>query len=296
MIRGTRRVVGTLNATSMVPHMPCKPKRSRLSSFAYFCRMQLVDTHTHLYLEQFMEDREAVMHRAVASGVEMMLLPNIDSDSLQDMQNLQRNFPKHCMPMMGLHPTSVKEDFEEQLLLVEEELRANDYVAVGEIGMDLYWDKSFLEQQRVAFRQQLRLAKAYRLPVSIHTRDAFDEIHAIVKAELADGLTGVFHCFTGTPDEAKKIMQLGFRLGIGGVLTFKNAGLVETLADVPLEYIVLETDAPFLAPVPYRGKRNESSYLRIIAEKLAEIKNVSLEQVAETTSRTAAEIYNLSLP
>ncbi|MEJ2595798.1 MAG: TatD family hydrolase [bacterium] len=256
--------------------------------------MRLVDTHTHLYLEQFKEDRQKVVQRALEQGVEIMLLPNIDADSLQDMQEFHREFPDHSLTMMGLHPTSVKEDFETQLALVEQELSSGNYCAVGEIGMDLYWDKSYLEHQRIAFRHQLKLAKTHKLPVSIHTREAFDEIYAIVKEELTDELKGVFHCFTGTPEQAEKIIQLGFSLGIGGVLTFKNAKLGDTLSGVPLKNLVLETDAPFLAPVPYRGKRNESSYLRIIAEKLAEVKRVRLEKVAETTTQTAAEIYQLT--
>ena len=257
--------------------------------------MILVDTHTHLYLEQFDEDRKQVVEQAINEGVKYMLLPNIDSESLQAMKELNRQFPENCLPMMGLHPTSVNENYEKELELVEKEHTENNYLAVGEIGMDLYWDKTFMQQQQNALRRQLRLAKKLHLPVSIHTRDAFDEIFEIVTEELNDELKGVFHCFTGTIDEANKIIKTGFKMGIGGVVTFKNSKLPEVVKKVSLDHFVLETDAPFLTPMPFRGKRNQSSYLTFIAEKMAEIKGSDLKEVADTTTRNASEIFNLNL-
>lgn len=262
--------------------------------FPYFCPMILVDTHTHLYLEQFDDDRTRVVEKAIKQGVKFMLLPNIDADSLGAMKKLSSQFPENCLPMMGLHPTSVNENYEEELALVEKEHAENNYIAVGEIGMDLYWDKTFREQQEDALRRQLRLAKKLKLPVSIHTRDAFDGIFKIVESELTEDLKGVFHCFTGTPEEANKIIGTGFKLGIGGVVTFKNSKLSEVLKEVSTEHLVLETDAPFLAPMPFRGKRNESAYLVYIAEKIAEIKGLAVEEVAEATTQNAFNIFNLN--
>ncbi|HEY9113584.1 MAG TPA: TatD family hydrolase [Bacteroidales bacterium] len=252
-----------------------------------------VDTHTHLYLENFDEDRKQVVEKAIELGVKYMLLPNIDSDSFDDMESLHHLFPKNCLAMMGLHPTSVKENYETELHKVEQEISTGKYIAVGEIGIDLYWDKSFEEQQKDAFRRQLKLAKKYKLPVSIHTRDAFEQIYTIVKEELTDGLKGVFHCFTGTAEEAKQIMETGFKMGIGGVLTFKNSKLQEVIKSVPMEYLVLETDAPFLTPTPFRGKRNESAYIPLIAQKLAEIKGISLEEVAAKTTENAVDVFQI---
>jgi TatD DNase family protein len=262
--------------------------------FPYFCPMILIDTHTHLYLEQFDNDRTQVVENAIKQGVKFMLLPNIDAASLGAMKELSQQFPENCLPMMGLHPTSVNENYEEELELVEREQAENNYIAVGEIGMDLYWDKSFREQQEDALRRQLKLAKKLRLPVSIHTRDAFDEIFKVVEDELTAELTGVFHCFTGTLDEAKKIIGTGFKLGIGGVVTFKNSKLPEVLKEVSTEHLILETDAPFLTPMPFRGKRNESAYLVYIAEKIAEIKGLAVEEVAEATTQNAFNVFNLN--
>ena len=257
--------------------------------------MILVDTHTHLYLEQFDEDREQVVEQAINEGIKYMLLPNIDSESLHAMKELNRQFPENCLPMMGLHPTSVNENYEKELELVEKEHAENNYLAVGEIGMDLYWDKTFIQQQRDALRRQLRLAKKLHLPVSIHTRDAFDEIFEIVTEELTDELKGVFHCFTGTIDEANKIIKTGFKMGIGGVVTFKNSKLPEVVKEISLDHFVLETDAPFLTPMPFRGKRNQSSYLTFIADKMAEIKECDINEVADITTKNASEIFNLNL-
>ena len=266
-----------------------------MTKLAYFCHMILVDTHTHLYLNEFDEDRKQVINSAVESGVKYMLFPRIDSKSFDDQKNLSNLFPDNCLSMMGLHPTSVNADFEKELEIVEKELKSSKYIAVGEIGIDLYWDKTFKEQQKYAFRKQLQLAKQFELPVSIHMRDSFEEIYQIVKDENTDKLTGVFHCFTGTLNEAKMIIDLGFKMGIGGILTFKNAGLAEVVKDIPLEHLVLETDAPFLSPVPFRGKRNQSKYLIYVAEKLADIKEVTLNEVAMITTLNAASVFKLEI-
>jgi TatD DNase family protein len=235
-----------------------------------------------------------VIETAIASGVEKMLLPNIDSSSHESMMKLNAAFPGNCPVMMGLHPTSVNETYLQELALVEKELQTGKYIAVGEIGMDLYWDKTFREEQEDALRKQLRLAKSHRLPVSIHTREAFDEIYKIVKEELTDELKGIFHCFTGTEEQARNIIGLGFKMGIGGVVTFKNSKLGEAIRPVPLEHFVLETDSPFLSPMPYRGKRNQSSYLTFVAEKLAEVKGIDVKEVAEQTTATASKVFNLT--
>jgi len=263
------------------------------SLILYFCRMFFVDTHTHLYLEQFDEDRDQVIQNAINRGLKYMLLPNIDQTSFKPMHDLCRRYPQNCFPMIGLHPTSVKDDYEEILAKVEQMLEKGIYCAVGEIGIDLYWDKKYQAQQEDAFRSQLKLAKKFKLPVSIHTREAFDEIYKIVSEEKTDGLKGVFHCFTGTTEQAKKIMDIDFLMGIGGVVTFKNSKLGEVLKDIPVEFLVLETDSPFLAPVPYRGKRDESAYTVIVAEKLAEIKGVTIDKIAEITSNNAVSVFNL---
>jgi TatD DNase family protein len=258
--------------------------------------MIFVDTHTHLYLENFNDDRQAVVDSAIASGVNYMLLPRIDSETFSDQKKLSEAYPDHCLSMMGLHPTSVNDNYKEELKIIEEELSSsNKYVAVGEIGIDLYWDQTYKEQQEIAFREQLKLAKAFNLPVSIHMRESFNEIYQIVKEEKTDSLNGIFHCFTGSLEAAKKIIDLGFNMGIGGILTFKNAGLAEVVKEIPLEYLVLETDAPFLAPVPYRGKRNESKYVLNIAQKLAEIKGLTLNELADITTRNAASVFKLKI-
>jgi len=257
----------------------------------YFCRMFFVDTHTHLYLEQFEDDRDIVIKRAIDQGIKYMLVPNIDSSSIISMKELCEMYPENCFPMMGLHPTSVESGYENELELVETEFETNNYYAVGEIGIDLYWDKTYIEHQKDAFRKQLILAKKFKLPVSIHSRESFDEIFKIVSEEKTDDLTGVFHCFTGTEEQAKKIIDIGFYLGIGGVLTFKNSKLDVALQSIPIENMVLETDSPFLAPAPHRGKRNESAYIPLIAKKLAETKGISLEEVAINTSNNAVSLF-----
>lgn len=254
--------------------------------------MNFTDTHTHLYVEEFNDDREAVVRNAIEKGVNRMLLPNIDTASIQDMLDLVAMFPEHCFPMMGLHPTSVDEEFENSLMWVEQQIEyKQNYFGVGEIGIDLYWDTFFREHQIEAFKRQLQLAKKYGIPVSIHTRNAFDLTLRIVKEELNNDLRGVFHCFTGTIDQAQKVIDMGFKLGIGGIVTFKNAGLDQVVASIPLKHLVLETDAPYLSPVPFRGKRNQSAYLTYIADKIANIKSLSLQYIAEVTDNTVDQLF-----
>ncbi len=256
--------------------------------------MQLIDTHTHLFTSEFDADRDAVLQRAISGGVTKLLLPNIDSSSLAAMQNLCTAYPKNCFPMMGVHPSSIKKDFEKELALVKKELfGSNKYYGVGEIGLDLYWDKTFYEQQKQAFVQQIEWAIMLDLPVSIHTREATDEAIEILLSTALKKARGVFHCFTGTAEQAQKIIDLGFHLGIGGVLTFKNTTLREVLAPINLRHIVFETDSPYLAPMPYRGKRNESAYIQNIAQKLAEVKGITLEEVAAITTQNAVNIFKV---
>ncbi len=254
-----------------------------------------IDTHTHLYLDAFKEDRQQIVETAIAKGVSHMLLPNIDKDSIGDMHALHSDFPDSCLPMMGLHPTSVSDNYEEELARVAELLDEFNYIAVGEIGIDLYWDQAYREHQLDAFRRQLRLAKKHRLPVSIHTREAFDLVYGLVKEELNDDLKGIFHCFTGSAEEAKKIADLGFLMGIGGVVTFKKAGLAEVVKDIPSRFLVLETDAPFLTPAPFRGKRNESSYLTYIAQKIADMKACPLGKLDDIWALNAADVFNIKI-
>ncbi|MEM0991440.1 MAG: TatD family hydrolase [Bacteroidota bacterium] len=253
--------------------------------------MTLIDTHTHLYVEQFASDRSAVIQRAKAAGVKKFYLPNIDSGHIDDLLRLEAAYPNECFAMMGLHPCSVKENYEQELAIVKDWLDKRPFVAIGEIGMDLYWDKSFFEQQKEAFRVQIGWAKALDIPIVIHSRDSTWEVIEIIREQKDERLRGIFHCFGGTKAEADAITELGFYLGIGGVLTFKKAKLDETLKKVDLQYLVLETDAPYLAPTPYRGKRNESAYVRLVAEKLAAVKSTSLEEIARITSQNAKNIF-----
>lgn len=256
--------------------------------------MQLVDTHTHLFAEEFDNDRNEMLQRAFDNGVTKLLLPNIDSSSITALHQLSEAYHNNCFPMMGVHPSSIKGDYEKELEIVKAELFGNKkYYALGEIGLDLYWDKTFFEQQKKAFIQQVEWSIELGLPVSIHTRDATDETIEILSSPEFEKARGVFHCFTGTPEQAQKIINLGFHLGIGGVLTFKNTDLRETLAPIDLSHIVFETDSPYLAPVPYRGKRNESAYVLNIAQKLAEVKNVSFDEVAKITTQNAATIFGI---
>jgi TatD DNase family protein len=254
----------------------------------------LTDTHTHLYAEAFDADRNDMVQRALEAGVTRLFLPNIDSHSIPGLFSLAKQFPENCFPMIGLHPCSVNEEFQKELKVVEHWLSQRAFFGIGEIGMDLYWDKTFAEQQQYAFDFQIKLAKKYKLPIVIHTRNAFDEAYAIVEKNAGPDLRGIFHCFSGTVEEAEKVIALGgFKLGIGGVLTFKKSGLDSALEQISLEHLVLETDAPYLAPTPHRGKRNESAYLKLIAEKLAEVKRVRVEEVARITTENSKAVFGV---
>lgn len=253
----------------------------------------LIDTHTHLYSDKFSDDRDAVIQRARNAGVELAILPAIDSNSHAAMLELEAAYPDFCPAMIGLHPVSVKENFEEELALVESELQRRKWIAIGEIGMDLYWDKSFRQQQEVAFIRQCEWAVAYDLPICIHARESIDELLGLLTEFNDERLRGVFHCFTGTIEQGKRAIALGFYLGIGGVLTFKNGGIDKVLSEWPKNRIVLETDSPYLAPKPYRGKRNETSYLQLVAEKMAEIWKISLAEVGEITTQNARQLFDL---
>lgn len=256
--------------------------------------MQFIDTHTHLYLSEFDADRNDAVQRAINSGVNVMLLPNIDNSSLLPMLKTCKAFPLKCFAMAGLHPTSVVPDtVESEMEHVANELETGNYIAVGEIGIDLYWDRTHQQLQEEVFRTQLQLAKKHNLPVAIHVRNSYNEVWRVLKQELSVGLKGVFHCFPGNELQAAEVIEAGFKLGIGGVVTFKNSGMQNVVKAVGLQHIILETDAPFLAPVPYRGKRNESSYIPIIAEKVAELCTTTIEEVAEVTTRNAADLFKL---
>ena len=255
--------------------------------------MFYIDSHTHLFSSQFDNDRHQVVQKAIEQGVEKMLLPNINSKTLEAMHQLCQDFPQHCFPMIGLHPCDVKNDYEEELKIIKSHLDKGKYVAIGEIGIDLYWDKGTLEIQKKAFRQQLKWAKEYDLPVAIHIRKSFDTIFDVLEEVNDQNLRGVFHCFTGSKEQGQKAIEMGFMLGIGGVVTFKNSGLDKVLKELPLEKLLLETDSPYLAPIPYRGQRNESSFITIVAQKLAEIYEVNLEEVAIKTTHNAKTLFNL---
>ena len=250
----------------------------------------IIDTHCHLYSEEFTADIDAVIERAVAKGVQKFYLPGIDSASIDAMLHLESKYPKQCIAMMGLHPCYVKENYQEELSLVQDWLNKRRFGAIGEIGLDYYWDKTFAAQQMEAFELQMQWALDKKLPIVIHTRNAMKETIEAVKPFAAKGLKGIFHCFSGSHAEALEITAMGFYLGIGGVLTYKNAGVAQAIADIGIEWLVLETDAPYLTPVPFRGKRNESSYLPYIIEKLAELKQMTIQAVAEQTTANAEKI------
>lgn len=253
--------------------------------------MQWIDTHAHLYGKEFSQDRSAMVERALAAGVYKLLLPNIDGSSIAGMLDLETQFPGQCYPMMGLHPCYVEEDPGAQMALVKEWLNKRPFVAVGEIGLDFYWDTTYSEQQYRVFREQLELAKHYRLPAVIHSRESTRQCLDEVRAQQDGTLTGVFHCFSGTVEEAREAIDLGFYLGIGGVVTFSKSGLGSIVEQIDLQHIILETDAPYLAPVPYRGKRNESSYIPLIGEKIADIKNLKIDEVCAVTSSNALKLF-----
>jgi TatD DNase family protein len=253
--------------------------------------IQLIDTHCHLYGADFEKDIRAVMERAENEGVQRFYLPAVDSEVIAAMLQLEQDYPGKCFAMMGLHPCSVKEDYKLELALVSEWLGKRPFKAVGEIGLDYYWDKTFIDAQKEAFHQQIEWALQYQLPIVIHSRESMADSIQIVKEHQKGALRGIFHCFTGTLEEAQQIIDLGFYLGIGGVITYKNTHLREVVKALSLDHIVLETDAPYLTPVPFRGKRNESSYLKYIVEKVAEVKEIGVEAAASITTANAKKIF-----
>jgi TatD DNase family protein len=257
--------------------------------------MTLSDTHAHLYLPEFDADRAAVIQRAMEAGVTEIYLPNVDSETIPMLHALTDAYPENCFPMMGLHPCSVKpETMEDELALVKQWLNTRDYVAVGEIGLDLYWDKSTFDIQVEALQRQCEWAMEEKLPVILHSRNATKECIEVIRPFAERGLKGIFHCFSGTAEEAMTITEMGFLLGIGGVLTFKKSGLGESIAEIPLEFLVLETDAPYLAPVPFRGKRNESAYIRNILDELSAIRRIGRVELAAITTATARQLFKRS--
>lgn len=257
--------------------------------------MNFIDTHTHLFASEFDNDIDIVIKNALDNGISKMLLPNIDSTTTTKMLQLCDRHPNNCYPMIGLHPCSVKKDnLEKEISHVEQMLSQNKFIAVGEIGLDLYWDKSTLDLQKIAFESQIEIAKKYQLPIVIHVRDSFDEAIEIVERLNDYNLSGVFHCFTGNLEEAQRIINLNnFYLGIGGVVTFKNGGINKIINQVSLDRIILETDSPYLSPTPFRGTRNESKYLLNIAHKMAELYNIDIEDIAKKTTKNAIDLFHL---
>jgi len=254
--------------------------------------LNLIDTHTHIYLKQFDADREAVIERALAAGVKQQLMPNIDSKTIPSMLAVAAQFPGVCLPMMALHPTSVKENYKEELNIIGHWLEKKDFVAVGETGIDLYWDKTFEDAQKEALAQHIHWSVKYRLPLVLHSRNSMKELFDVLEAHKHLSFTGVFHCFPGNVQQAKKAIGMGFMLGIGGVVTYKRSMMAEVVKAVGLEHIILETDAPYLAPVPHRGKRNESAYLVDVAEHIALFKGTTTEDVVATTTENAVRMFN----
>lgn len=254
----------------------------------------LIDTHTHLYLDSFKNDLSIIINNCQKNGIKKLLLPNIDSTTINAVNQLSRKYAEICYPMMGLHPCSVKENFHSELAIIENELNKGEYIGIGEIGIDLYWDRSTLDKQKLVFETQVKWAKERNLPIVIHTREAFEEVFSIIDSLNDNELTGIFHCFTGNKEQAEHIINYGgFKLGIGGVVTYKNSGLDKTLKDIDVDHLVLETDSPYLTPTPFRGKRNESTYLTYIAEKLSSIYGCSIDDIAKKTTTNALEIFKL---
>ena len=253
----------------------------------------ITDTHTHLYSSQFKEDQAAMVQRAKDAGVTRFFIPAIDSTYTDVMLELEKNYPNDVFLMMGLHPTSVKENYLEELAHVKELIDKRKFYAIGEIGMDLYWDKTFLTQQQDAFRTQIQWAKEKKMPINIHCRDAFDEVFEVLESEKGDDLRGIFHCFTGTLEQAKQAISYNMKLGIGGVATFKNGKIDKFLNEIDIKNIVLETDAPYLAPTPYRGKRNESAYLTNVVDKLVDIYGLSFDEIAAITTQNSKDVFGV---
>lgn len=255
--------------------------------------MHFIDTHAHVYAAELTSDLDLVMKNALAIGINKIIMPAIDSSSLDAMLKVEQQFPENCIAMMGLHPCYVKENYKEELKLVEEWIGKRKFIAIGEIGLDFYWDKTFTKEQHIVFETQMQWALDLNLPIAIHTRNAMGETIEAVKPFAKKGLRGVFHCFSGSKESAEQIIGMGFHLGLGGVLTYKNAGVAEAVKDIPIEYFVLETDAPYLAPVPYRGKTNEPAYMLEVAKKLAEIKSLPLHEIAAITTSNAEKLFGL---
>ncbi|MBP6584303.1 MAG: TatD family hydrolase [Flavobacterium sp.] len=255
--------------------------------------MILTDTHTHLYSDEFDSDRDEMIQRAISTGVTRFFVPSIDSTCTTSMYDLEEKYPQNIFLMTGLHPCYVKENYEAELAHIEAQLASRKFIAIGEIGIDLYWDKSTLEIQKIAFRHQIQLAKKYKLPIVIHCRESFDEIFEVLESEKSEELYGIFHCFSGNLDQAKKAISYRMKLGIGGVVTFKNGKIDQFINQIDIQYLVLETDSPYLAPAPYRGKRNESSYVKLVASKLSELYVVSIEEIARITTENSKSVFGI---
>jgi TatD DNase family protein len=253
----------------------------------------LIDTHSHIYSKDYSDDIDQVIERAYQCNVRKIVLPNIDSSSIKSMLDLSNAYPQICFPLIGLHPTSVNEDYEDELQLLDFWLKKKKFYGIGEIGIDLYWDKTFLDEQIIVFRHQLQLAKKYKLPIVIHVRDSFDHVFENLFPEINGTLSGVFHSFTGTLEQASRIIEIGFKIGVGGIVTFKNSGLDKIIQNIPLEHLLLETDSPYLTPVPFRGKRNESSYLIYVAQKIAELHNTTVDEIARITTENAEKLFGI---
>ena len=255
--------------------------------------MIITDTHTHLYSESFDTDRNEVIDRAIENGITRFFIPSIDSSYIESMYDLEKQYPEHIFLMAGLHPTHVKHDYKNELSIIVRQLEQRSFFAIGEIGIDLYWDKTMLREQQDAFRFQIQLAKKYSLPIVIHCRDAFNEVFEVLELEKSDDLNGIFHCFTGTLEQAKKAISYNMKLGIGGVVTFKNGKIDQYLSKIPISEIVLETDAPYLSPTPFRGKRNESAYLLHILEKVASVYKLERDVIARITTQNSIDIFKI---
>ncbi|MCF8319768.1 MAG: TatD family hydrolase [Flavobacterium sp.] len=255
--------------------------------------MNITDTHTHLYSEEFDMDRDEMIQRAINNGVKRFFIPAIDSNYIQKMYALEADYPENVFLMMGLHPTHVKDNYLDELQMVEQELASRKFYAIGEIGIDLYWDKTHLKEQQIAFKIQIQWAKKYKLPIVIHCREAFDEIFEILEEEKSEDLFGIFHCFSGTYEQALQAISYNMKLGIGGVVTFKNGKIDQFIHQIDLKHLVLETDSPYLAPIPYRGKRNESSFIVNVVDKLASLYDLSPEEIALKTTENSKAIFGI---
>ena len=255
--------------------------------------MRFIDTHAHLYSSPLNVNRELIIQNAINNGIDTIIMPAIDSDTLESMLELEAAYPNNCIAMMGLHPCSVKDNVQQELDIVEAQLKKRKFIAIGEIGLDYYWDKTFIQQQIEAFTIQMQWALEKQLPIVIHTRNAMGETIEAVKPFAKKGLRGIFHCFSGSQESAQQIISMGFHLGLGGVLTYKNAAVAEAIKEIPMSHLVLETDAPYLSPVPYRGKTNEPAFMIEVAKKLAEIKNIPLQEVATITTNNAKAVFGI---